>query len=452
MISSDFKRRVLVLCIGLAVAGGVLWVNETHRPNQLNIAQGMLGGQWFRIDLGHQHVGYMFNDTQLKPNGSWTFNSTTHFLLQGNAANTITKSLTFSGHPPYDLTYASFKNSDGVQTELLHTGSTYSASIHRGSESSEIELDWDFTLKDFLGFEAWLSEHQPKAGASHAVRDPDFEKLRIVQRSYRILELNEQGYVVETSALLAPTVTQLDRTFRPLSLSMAGLFTIKRAAEVDAVAIKEMQSKTSYVFPVDQRLVNHTRIDALTMRVYNAGKALPQQLNLNREVLSAKGDPAHYISEELKYPITARKIQALLQGAMGQRSTTHLAERLVDITHHQLQYAENNPARGVLNALSRGYGECNDFADLLTTLARAAQIPARTVFGLAYKDGPNPVFMYHAWNELYVDHQWIAVDPTWNQTPIDATHIPLSDEQSAALMLAHTHKPIHFEVLRTSYL
>ncbi|SVE07384.1 uncharacterized protein METZ01_LOCUS460238, partial [marine metagenome] len=50
MISSDFKRRVLVFCIGLAAAGGVLWVNETQRPSQLNIARDMLGGQWFRID------------------------------------------------------------------------------------------------------------------------------------------------------------------------------------------------------------------------------------------------------------------------------------------------------------------------------------------------------------------------------------------------------------------
>ncbi|NKB99800.1 MAG: hypothetical protein GKR90_15070 [Pseudomonadales bacterium] len=417
----------------------------------------MAGENWFRIELENRHVGYMYNQTKQGRDGSWTFSSTTHFLLQNNSPNTINKKLTFGAFPPYPLEQVFFQGASGDTTEVNPTENGYIATVRRGTQVSEVPLDWSFTMADFLAFEAWLSDDQPIAAASFSVRDPDFEKLRIAQRSYRVLNKNDQGYLIETNSMLAPTVTQLDQDFRPLSLTMSGVFQIKRVPEVEAVAIQEMQSKTSYLFPVDQRLSDHTRINALRLKTHNANNVLPDVLALSRGSASAPADPGLHIGEELNYPVSARRIQVLLQQAVaksgaGSSDLGSLAHRLVELVHQKLQYSENNPAGGVLEALSRGFGECTDFADLLTTLARAGRIPARTVFGLAYRDGPKPVFMYHAWNELYVDGNWIAVDPTWNQTEIDATHIPLSDQQSAAMMLAHARKPIRFEVIDASYL
>ena len=71
--------------------------------------------------------------------------------------------------------------------------------------------------------------------------------------------------------------------------------------------------------------------------------------------------------------------------------------------------------------------------------------------GLAYKDGPQPAFMFHAWNEVYDDGQWRAVDHTWNQLRTDATHIPLSDTDSARLQLANNATGVRFEVRSVSY-
>jgi hypothetical protein len=31
------------------------------------------------------------------------------------------------------------------------------------------------------------------------------------------------------------------------------------------------------------------------------------------------------------------------------------------------------------------------------------------------------------WNEVYVNNRWVALDPSWDQTAVDATHIKLSD-------------------------
>ena len=443
--------RALVLTIGLLTCLSILSWNDAGRPVATQIAQKMAGEHWFRIELSGNHVGYMYNQARQSGSGAWIFDSTTHFLLQDNSPQTITKQMTFSGQPPYSLEHAFFQNASGAHTKVTKTPNGYEALVSRGTQSNTIPLDWQFDLTDFLGFEAWLASDQRQPNESHFVRDPDFEKLRIVQRTYSVLERNADGYLIQTNAMLAPTVTQLDNAFRPLHLTMSGVFQIRRAPEVDAVAIKEMQGKTNYLFPVNQRLNNHTRLSQLRLKIHNGPGALPQQIRMGRGTNSQFEDPKDHVGEELQYPISARKIQGLLQRVINSKPD-QLASALVGFTHRQLEYAENNPADGVLKALARGYGECTDFADLLTTLARAAQIPARTVYGLAYRDGSNPVFMYHAWNELYVDNRWVAVDPTWNQTEVDATHIPLSDRQSAALMLAHAQQPVSFEILDTSYL
>lgn len=443
--------RVVVIAVGLLATSAVLLWNDVRSSTASKLAQGMLGEHWFRIELSGRHVGYMYNRTDQNRSGDWVFDSTTHFLLQDNSPHTITKQMIFSSLPPHALEHAYFQSANGASTQVSRTAEGYEARVTRGTQSNTVLLDWAYNLSDFLGFEVWLAEQQPGPEQSHFVRDPDLEKLRIVKRTYSVLEQNEAGFLIQTNAMLAPTVTQLDATYRPLHLTMSGVFQIQRASEVDAVAVKEMQSKTNYLFSVNQRLNDHTRLNRLRVKVHNAPEALPDQLRLDRGTIGHYADPAKHIGEELRYPVSARRIQELLQRALNDPSEP-LAFGLVELTHRLLQYAENNPAEGVLDALARGYGECTDFADLLTTLARAAQIPARTVYGLAYRDGSNPVFMYHAWNELYVNDRWIAVDPTWNQTEIDATHIPLSDRQSAALMLAHAKTPVHFEVLDTSYL
>jgi hypothetical protein len=39
-------------------------------------------------------------------------------------------------------------------------------------------------------------------------------------------------------------------------------------------------------------------------------------------------------------------------------------------------------------------------------------------------------FLYHSWNESIVDGRWVAIDPTYGQIPVDATHIKLLEGQN----------------------
>ena len=72
--------------------------------------------------------------------------------------------------------------------------------------------------------------------------------------------------------------------------------------------------------------------------------------------------------------------------------------------------------------LETARGDCNDATTLFVALARSTGLPARTVGGLIYLNGR---FYYHAWAEVYLN-DWIAVDPTFDQFPADAAHVPIA--------------------------
>ena len=65
-------------------------------------------------------------------------------------------------------------------------------------------------------------------------------------------------------------------------------------------------------------------------------------------------------------------------------------------------------------------GDCNEHTVLYVAMARALGLPARTAVGLVYLDGS---FFYHAWPEVWLAGEWVAVDPTFDQAPADAAHI-----------------------------
>jgi transglutaminase-like putative cysteine protease len=71
-------------------------------------------------------------------------------------------------------------------------------------------------------------------------------------------------------------------------------------------------------------------------------------------------------------------------------------------------------------------GDCTEHSVLTAAMCRAAGIPSRVVVGLVYVDNLNG-FGYHMWVEVLVNNRWVAIDPSFNQTTVDAVHIKLSE-------------------------
>ena len=85
-----------------------------------------------------------------------------------------------------------------------------------------------------------------------------------------------------------------------------------------------------------------------------------------------------------------------------------------------------------LDALQQRRGECQSHTYLFTAIARAAGIPTKIVNGLVYSPEYKG-FLYHAWPEVYVG-EWRALDPTFGQDLVDATHIKLAEGKGDAVL------------------
>jgi len=95
------------------------------------------------------------------------------------------------------------------------------------------------------------------------------------------------------------------------------------------------------------------------------------------------------------------------------------AENLV---HWVYNYLDKVPTAGIpaaLEVLDRQAGDCNEHTILYTAIARAAGLPTVMNAGVVYVDGN---FYYHAWPTVWIG-DWVAVDPTFDQFPADATHL-----------------------------
>ena len=87
-----------------------------------------------------------------------------------------------------------------------------------------------------------------------------------------------------------------------------------------------------------------------------------------------------------------------------------------------------------LDVLDSRRAECQGHAYLYTAFMRSLGVPTRVVNGLVYSS-EHGGFLYHSWAESLVAGSWRAVDPTFNQTQADATHIALAYGEGLAELI-----------------
>jgi transglutaminase-like putative cysteine protease len=102
------------------------------------------------------------------------------------------------------------------------------------------------------------------------------------------------------------------------------------------------------------------------------------------------------------------------------------AKKIFNFTIDHLEWPKEsriNADTSALAAYESGIGGCEEHANLMTALCRAAEIPAHTVNGLVMPDSfplipitktwDHPAGA-HSWVEVLVDGTWIVADPSWS--------------------------------------
>jgi transglutaminase-like putative cysteine protease len=153
-------------------------------------------------------------------------------------------------------------------------------------------------------------------------------------------------------------------------------------------------------------------------------------------------DVTRYLQPEALIESDAPEIVAEAHKAVeGEHDPARHAERLTRYVHALL---DKKPTVGLPSArevLRTRVGDCNEHTALYVAMARALGLPSRVAVGLVFLRG---AFYYHAWPEVYVEEtpgraRWLAVDPTLDEYPADATHLRLArgglDRQAVILPL-----------------
>jgi hypothetical protein len=132
-----------------------------------------------------------------------------------------------------------------------------------------------------------------------------------------------------------------------------------------------------------------------------------------------KGDLAATPFLQVGHP---RVLAAAREAAGQETDARRVTEAIREWVFLRLEKVPTASIPNAVQVLEMGAGDCNEHAVLFAALARAVGLPSRVVAGAVYSEG---VFLYHAWDEVWLGSGWLSVDPTFDQMPADATHIKL---------------------------
>jgi hypothetical protein len=335
----------------------------------------------------------------------------------------------------------------------------------------------DYTLADSLTTEVWL-RRGPKVGDTITVRDFDVEEVQLDATTNKVT-------AVKTSLVKGVRVTfyEVDSFSHKLKLSMPSrydakgellsgtlgdLFEVRR--ETQEQAKNTEFSEDVFVLgqaKVDKALGDLRQVKNLVLEIADReGGFIPsglcQQLvkgesgNYVCRLGTKHGKPVKATAKEIEenlqettaYPISNPKVKALVKEALGDAATPQeKVKRLVKFVHDFIRPSLAVHLPKLQDLLERKAGDCKAYALLLTTLARAAGLPAREVSGLMYMGDDTKAFGGHAWNEVVLDGHWVPVDASLNEPEVNATHISFGTNQDATKSLIHSLGKLAFRLI-----
>ena len=130
------------------------------------------------------------------------------------------------------------------------------------------------------------------------------------------------------------------------------------------------------------------------------------------------------------------------QAAGGETEPAKLAPKLERFVHGYI--TDKNYARGFVTAAEvaeHPAGDCTEHAVLFAALARAKRIPTRIVQGLIYVPEMS-AFVWHVWNECWIDGVWQPYDATRGQGVVGPDHLRINASDFDSQTLASALVPV----------
>jgi transglutaminase-like putative cysteine protease len=122
------------------------------------------------------------------------------------------------------------------------------------------------------------------------------------------------------------------------------------------------------------------------------------------------------------------KVRQLAQQAVGNEADPlRKALRIEQWVHRNLRNKNYSEAFATADQVARTLeGDCTEHAILAAAMCRAVDVPARPAVGLVYVQVERAM-CYHMWLEVWVNGQWIGLDPTLGLGRVAVGHLKIAD-------------------------
>jgi hypothetical protein len=131
-----------------------------------------------------------------------------------------------------------------------------------------------------------------------------------------------------------------------------------------------------------------------------------------------------------------------LEATRGTRDPWEQAAKIQEWVHEHVTRKNFAITFAAANEVARTRsGDCTEHSVLAAAMCRAVGIPSRAAIGLVYVKEQSG-FGFHMWVEVYVNQRWVAIDPTWNQSTVDATHIKITETSLDGVAPIEAFSPI----------
>ncbi len=397
-------------------------------------------------------------------------------VLGGERSTKISEYQQFLAQPPHLLHSATSETIQGDDRRLIRVVRTqdgYDAEICEadGCRSHAPGID-RYTLSDALAAEIWIRSH-PQEGTSIGTDSlllGDLKRSRdqVTLSAYRStfldgLQVDYAEIQFEDQASGISGTMRMTPEGRLLAGTLAGAFDIQLESEQAARTLEDTTDLfLAQAVRVDQPLGELEEITAMTLALeFQEGVVLPSsqyqswsctdqacQLRLGATTSAGAEDPDSpgsqtrdsqskdgdsrdsEIQEALEATVSLPTQIPAIRDLAKRAVSADLSQRqqVEELVHFVSDYIEDSyfaEPLSVTDLIDDPRGDCTEHSMLFITLARSLGIPAREVTGLLYTGDLSQSFGGHAWAEVFVDHAWLEVDPTWDEIPPNAGHIRL---------------------------
>lgn len=423
--------------------------------------------RWYGLYYEDGKIGHAMTAMTLEPStsgeagtGAIAQRFSMTFKLE-RTEETIEQVKRFDAHPPHRLMSGIFSSAD---RQISFEARADGLHLHE-AEVTRIwpDLDRDLCDEEDMAVHRFLKS-DPEIGARIETSDFDVENQVMMAATHdleavstrRILGAEHHFQTLKTSS--SSDVFSYTARARFQNGEAVNLFLgpIELRAETEAIAQQPNQGVdlfAEFEKPLNRPLKDLDAIETLTLRASVDGQGVtiedvvtdsPLQdvdylddktaiirIGTDPETLE-QDEPQKYLRPTSSHPADHPRLKALIDGILASldqgADAWAKAETILTFVGNYIETVPESPyayhTTSVFDILDNRTGDCTEHSQLFVTLARAAGLPAREVSGFVYGgDDRAPSLGGHAWVEVMIDDRWIGMDPTWQETELNRSHV-----------------------------